>query len=165
MNTLLKASARMPHHTDLHRVFAALDDRQREFDWLLTDFELSFHPPGLPYLAGPERVLWLSGERLSAIVGAHVVQFIWAVLSGFRPGVEPDLARLDPYPFADGNDALRQPGVQIQHPLAAVEIVCYDSSATLLLSRDDDLTRRFRAHFPEAVDLDEYNRRTRPSPR
>lgn len=100
----------------------------------------------------------MSGAALSAIVDAHDVQFIWGVLSGFSPGVTPDLTSLDPYPFADGNEALWRPDLQIQHPLADVEIVCWDSSATILLSRDDDITRRFRLYFPEAVDLDEYNR-------
>jgi hypothetical protein len=30
---------------------------------------------------------------------------------------------------------------------------------TLLLTKDDDLTRRFREYFPEALDLDDCNRR------
>ena len=48
--------------------------------------------------------------------------------------------------------------MRIQHPLAEVEIVCFDNTSTLLLSRDDDLSRRFRSFFPEAEDLDDYNR-------
>lgn len=79
------------------------------------------------------------------------------MLSGFQPGTSLDLSSLATYPRADGNDALWAPNVSIQHPLAEVEIVCWDSTATLLLSRDDDLTRRFRRFFPEAVDLDDHN--------
>ena len=79
------------------------------------------------------------------------------MLSGFRPGVELDLGRLEASPYAE-NTALWEPGVRIQHPLAEVEIVCFDNTSTLLLSRDEDLSRRFRSFFPEAVDLDEYNR-------
>jgi hypothetical protein len=74
-------------------------------------------------------------------------------------GVAIDVTTLATYPYADGNGALWKPKVSIQHPLAAVEIVCWDSSATLLLSRDDDLTERFRRFFPESVDLNEYNRK------
>lgn len=148
----------MPYHTDLRCVFAAFDGRQREFDWLLSDLELSVYPPGLPDAPG-EGARWLDGETLSKIVERHDVQFIWGVLSGFRPGIGLEVARRLPLPFADCNKALWQPGVSIQHPLADVEIVCWDSCATLLLSRDDDLTERFRLYFPEAVDLDEYNSR------
>jgi hypothetical protein len=150
----------MPYHTDLRRVFAALGGRQREFNWLLTDLELNVYPPSLPYTTAQTPARWVSGETLSTIVAEHDVQVIWGVLSGFRPGAQPDLVLVDRYPFADGNEALWQPRVQIQHPLAEVEIVCWDSTATILLSLDDDLTRRFRAYFPEAVDLDEYNSRS-----
>jgi hypothetical protein len=58
------------------------------------------------------------------------------VLSGFRPGVARDLGRPEPAPYADGNKALWEPGVRIQHPLAEVEIMCFDNTAPLLLSPD-----------------------------
>lgn len=44
VNTILEASARMPFHTDLRAVFRAIGDRQREFDWLLTDYDLTMYP-------------------------------------------------------------------------------------------------------------------------
>jgi hypothetical protein len=150
----------MPRPTDLRLVFEAFGGRQREFNWLLTDLQLNHYPPGLPYRSEPrsEDARWLSGTDLSAIVEAHDVQFMWGVLSGFQAGVAVDVGSLGTYPYADGNLALWAPNVAIQHPLATVEIVCWDSSATLLLSRDDDLTQRFRRFFPEAVDLDDHNR-------
>ncbi len=161
MNTLLESSSRMPFHTNLRLVFEAFDGREREFNWLLTDLELNFYPPGLEYSGIDDRESgrWRSGSELSDIVKAHEIQFIWGVLSGFPPGVTINPAALDVYPFADGNGSLWAPGARIQHPLADVEIVCWDGGATLLLSRDDDLTRRFRSFFLEAVDLDEYNLR------
>ncbi len=159
MNTLLESSSRMPVHTDLRQVFEAFGGRAREFNWLLTDVELNVYPPGLDYIDAPDAARWRSGRELSDIVTASNVQFIWGVLSGFRPDVVINRAALDVYPFADGNRSLWAPGARIQHPLADVEIVCWDSTATLLLSRDDDLTRRFRSFFSEAVDLDEYNLR------
>jgi hypothetical protein len=154
----------MPFHTDLRPVFEAFGGREREFNWLLTDVELNFYPPGLEYIDDREIARWLAGSGLSDIVKAHEIQFIWGVLSGFRPGVTIDPVALDVYPFADGNRSLWTPGARIQHPLADVEIVCWDGGATLLLSRDNDLTRRFRSHFPEAVDLDEYNLRSTSGP-
>jgi hypothetical protein len=47
--------------------------------------------------------------------------------------------------------------VSVQHPRAVLEIISWDSTATRLLSRRDELSQRFRAFFPHAVDLDEYN--------
>jgi hypothetical protein len=160
VNTLLETSIRMGHHTDLRLVFEALGGRGREFNWLLTDLELNYYPPELIREDDTWRsqARWLGGAELTDIVFANDIQFIWGVLSGFRPGVAIDPAALDTYPFADGNESLWTPGIKIQHALADVEIVCWDSTATMLLTRDDDLTRRFREFFAEAIDLDEFNR-------
>ena len=160
MNALLEASSRMAYPTDLRLVFEAFGGREREFNWLLTDVELNRYPPGLAYRtdADSSDTRWLSGTELSEIVEAYEIQFIWGVLSGFRLGVAIDVTTLDTYPYADGNKALWEPNVSIQHPFAGVEIVCWDATATLLLSRDNDLTQRFRRFFPEAVDLNEHNK-------
>jgi hypothetical protein len=147
----------MAYYTDLRLVFEAFGGREREFNWLLTDFELNPYPPGITPALTPRPARWLRGPQLSDIVSAYDVQFVWAVLSGFQPDVPINPASLEVYPFADGNRSLWAPGTRIQHPLADVEIVCFDSEATLLLSRDDDLTHRFRTFFPESVDLDEHN--------
>ena len=149
----------MAHPTDLRLVFEAFGGRQREYNWLLTDLELNRYPPGLPYLpeARSSATRWLSGTALSEIVETQEVQFIWGVVSGFPLSTAADAVVRISHPYADGNVALWAPGVSIQHPLAEVEIVCWDASATLLLSRDDDLTERFRRFFPEAVDLDQHN--------
>lgn len=47
--------------------------------------------------------------------------------------------------------------VGIQHPLAEVEIVAWDSSLTLLISKDDNLVQRFRDYFPLSEDLSALN--------
>src|SRR5262245_12696527 len=103
--------------------------------------------------------MWIEGSELTTIVNANEIQFMWGVLSGFRPEVMIDLNARDPRPFAEGKRRLWVPEATIQHPLADVEIVCWDSGATLHLTRGDDLRRRFREFFPEAVDLNEHNRR------
>ncbi len=163
MNTLLEGSSRMSYYTNLSWVFRAIDERQREFNWLLTDLQCVGLPSELPYDATyPQKNrLWLSGNELTEVVDVNYIQFIWGVLSGFRPYIALDLKHLEPYPIAEGNNQLWQPNARIQHPLAEVEIVCWDSSATILLSHDDDLTFRFRGFFPEAVDLDDYNLATK----
>lgn len=159
LNTLLEGPGRMSFHTDMRLVFDAIQGCQRDFDWVITDLELNWYPPELPYLGRPEQPRRLSGVTLTEIVNKHDFQFVWGVLSAFDPTVELDLTRLMPYPCADGNSELWRPGVKIQHPLAQLEIVCFDSSCTLILTRDATLTRKVRDYFPEARDLDVHNAR------
>ncbi|MDX1450399.1 MAG: hypothetical protein R3246_15220 [Acidimicrobiia bacterium] len=150
-------------YTDLRLVLEALGGRQREFHWLITDLEWILLGPshdgdGLPTYEGP---LWISGEDLTDLVSRFDIQWIWAVLSGFRRASGADIGvDMEVEPLADGNDRLWTSGPSIQHPGADVEIVCWDSSSVLFLSRDHDLTKRFRTFFPEAVDLEGFNRAT-----
>ena len=45
----------------------------------------------------------------------------------------------------------------IQHPLARIELVAWDSGLTLFISKDEDLVNRFRNAFPLSRDLEEDN--------
>lgn len=153
MNTLLQNSPQMPWHTNLPRIFEAFGGLQRKYNWLVTDIECNWYPDDFPR-ATPK---WLSGSELTRIVETYEIQFNWAVLSGFAEGIEIDLHAED-LPYADGNPMFWGDSPGIQHPLATVEIVCWDSSATLLMSKDPSLTQRFRAFFPGATDLDAFNR-------
>ena len=161
METLLEGYCEMAYYTDLRLVFRAIGDRQRDFNWLITDLKygwLEVHgdadPP--PFTdSGPH---WRTGEELTRLVAEHEMQFVWGVLSGFPLGVALNLDRLEVEPYADGNPGFWVDEPRIQHPLAEVEIVCWDSTSTLLLCRDQFIGESFRQYFPEAVDLAEYNK-------
>lgn len=152
----------MPYHTDMALVFQSLGGRQKEFNWLITNFEGHALDDNwgtrLPDVAFGEEPKIVSGSVLTEIFEQIEIQFIWGNLSGFAPDVALDLAELEVEPWADGNRMFWSANVAPQHPRATVEIVCFDSSLTLLLSKDNDLSQRFRAFFPEAVDLDQDNR-------
>ena len=47
----------------------------------------------------------------------------------------------------------------MQHPLAQIEIVAFDSSLTLFLSKENTSVDQFRQAFPQSEDLREYNER------
>lgn len=167
MNAILEGQCqRMPFYTDLRAVFKALGGRQNDFNWLITDLEfLNLDGVELP----PEMTLkyrktayefpdtvWLSGKRLSEIIESYNFQFVWAVFSGVDPRIEIDPSKLEVRPIADGNSAVWQAEIGIQHPRASIEIVCWDSTLTLFRSEDEDLIRRFCEFFPEAQDLDAF---------
>lgn len=166
METLLEGFCAMPYFTDLRLVFRAIGDRQREFNWLITDLDYGWLGPQeddeqLPFAgAGPH---WQTGEELTRLVAHREMQFVWAVLSGFPLDVSLDLDRLEVVPYADGNQGFWVDQPRIQHPMAEIEIVCWDSTSTLLLCRDRSIGESFRRYFPEAVDLALHNKASRRS--
>ena len=177
-SVILEDSKYMHFYTDIRRVFEAFGGRQKEFNWLITNLEFSvnayFSPQNkrlqsanLPpnqfneELLEPlnKEVVWISGEELTEIVENNSIQFIWAVLSGFDKGIHIDVENLTIEPYADGNPDFWTDTPSIQHPLASVEIVCWDSTLTLLLSQDDDLVNKFLSYFPDSKDLIGHNKK------
>ena len=103
-------------------------------------------------------LLTLEGRRvaLTALVERENFQWIWAVLSGFDKHISLREVLAHPLPYADGHPGLRRLPLPLQHPLAQVEIVAWDSSLTLFFSREKDLTARFLQAYPQSQALEDY---------
>ncbi|MFH5804013.1 hypothetical protein [Alienimonas sp. DA493] len=160
MALLLNDPSALRFYTDIRAIFAALEPLPQRLDWLVTDLECNpLNGAPLPTeLAGSDAQA-LTGEAFLRAVTEADLQFIWGVLSGFEPGTAPDPAALsvNERPYADGNPAFWTGCPAIQHPEAEIEIVCWDSCLSILLSRDPAVESRFRSAFPSAVDLETFN--------
>lgn len=81
------------------------------------------------------------------------------VLSGFRKDVPKEEILNYSKPYANGYPGFWKPELSMQHPLATVELVAWDSVCTLIFSREEQIVRAFMAAFPLSEDLKEYNSR------
>lgn len=146
------------YYTDLNRVLQAIGYRHKDYSWLITDCVCYPQNPSIAEMLSQD-YCWLSGEQLSDLVMAENFQWIWADLYAFDKGIA--LAEVLQYelPRADGYDGFWQMPLTMQHPLAEIEIVPWDSSMTLLLSRRKDVVDDFRNDYPESENLEEYIRK------
>lgn len=151
MNLILENSLNVPYYTDMRSVMESLGHPSRNYDWLITDIDGGFWDDDAPQFDDPTII---DGQKLEEILSSYRGQFIWAVFSAFPRGAAIDLSVL---PKADGNPRFWQNKPTPEHPNALFEIVCWDSSATLLIGISDDMARQFMSHFPEARDLDRLN--------
>lgn len=146
------------YYTHMRKVFNAIENEQLKYNWLITNCECYPQDSSIDELFSKEYIL-ISGKQLTEIIYDEDFQFIWGVFSGFSPEVTPeDVLKYD-LPFADGYEGFWIDNVGIQHPLAQVEIVAWDSSLTLLISKDDILIQKFRNNFSLSEDLSELNAR------
>lgn len=146
------------YYTYLPKLFDAIDHAQLEYNWLVTACDCNCsNKVENEYLA--QGYCWISGEELSQIVRENQIQWIWAVLSGFKKDVPLEEVLQFPYPDADGHPGFWHNPLSMQHPLAAIEIVPFDSSLVLFFSTDERLVAKFRAGYPHSEDLSEYNAR------
>ena len=137
-------------HSHLEPYLRLMEPIVRDFDWLWTDIEIAGDIPD--FTADRLGRIWLTGSQLIEHVYGGP-QIAWSVLTAVFPHDRENAMTTDLIPFADGNtecwSATRGP----QHPFGYLELVCFDSTATLLIGGDDFATNMFQTAFPEARQL------------
>ena len=126
------------YYTFLDKVFKAINNEQFNYNWLITGYECYPNDSMYQELFSQEYV-WLTGQELTDIIAAENFQFIWGVFSVFKPVITLTEALQHSFPYAEGYTGFWLDDVGIQHPLADIEIVAYDSSLTLFISKHDEL--------------------------
>ena len=143
------------YYTYMKKLFEAIGNRQTEFNWLITDCISYPDNPKTDAMLSKD-YCWISGDVLTEIIAQEDFQWIWAVLSAFDKSVAlEDVLKYD-LPRAEDYDGFWSRPVSMQHPLARVEIVPWDSSMTMLFSDDKGIIDSFRAAYPYSEDFEAY---------
>ena len=84
------------YHTFLGRVFDALEDRQRDYHFLLAGVEAYPETPDFQFVNQPP--VWMSGEELTRMIRQEDFQWVWGALlafsrSRFFRGSAPSMSR------------------------------------------------------------------------
>lgn len=146
------------YFTHMSEIFQAIGNEQLKYNWLITDCECNLYDEELYELFSKEYI-WISGEQLTEIINKNDFQFIWGVFSGFSKEVNLEEVLKYDLPFADGYKGFWVDNVGIQHPLADIEIVAWDSSLTMFISKNDDLVNKYKCYFPLSEDLSAQNKK------
>lgn len=160
------------YYTYLKAVFDAIENKQVEYNWLITATEIVAHSSrldalntsvhwkdedGKPIAIPAPDYYFLSGEELTKIITEDDSQWIWGVLSGFEKSIPLDEILKYPLPKADGYEGFWKNPPTIQNALASMEIVPWDSSCVLLLSTKGEIVEKFKRAFPNSRELSVYN--------
>jgi len=140
---------------DLEMLFEAIDNKQKEYNWLITECNCYPNNSEIAELLDSE-YCWLTGEQLTELVRKENFQWIWAVISGFDKCVELEEVLKYELPFADGYEGFWEKPLTIQHPLARVEIVPWDGYLTLFFSDDKLMIDEYIKRTDGAIGLKEY---------
>lgn len=144
------------YFTQLKKIFFSINDIQRNYNWLITGQEC--YPQSEKYAKiWTESYCWMTGDELTEMIEEEDFQWIWGVLSAFSKDIAKGRVLEYELPEADGNGEIWQNPVSIQHPLAEIEIIAWDSSATVFISKDDNIVELLRENNEFAVDLEKYN--------
>ena len=161
MNTIFK------DFLGLKEILNSFNGLEKDYNWLLTDLDWAYPENYLDYFEKYRifeyndnrlnKYYWITGENLTKLANNEEVYFIWGVFSAFDKNETIDLDAIKEEPYADGNPNFWVKNPEIQHPKAIVELVLWDSSLILLLSKANDLSKNFRNSFEGWKDLNSYN--------
>jgi len=160
MNYILRKSNKFDYHTNLSAVLYPILDDIRKFNWLISDVEyISWADFKLPINMYDEYFI-LSADNFIELVKADV-QMVWGVLLGIPLDSHIEV-NVDELPYADGNGKVWKNG-NLQHPKAEIEIICFDSSYTIVKFKDIIISDKFRSYFPEAFELEKFKNKSAPN--
>lgn len=144
--------------TYLRHVFPAIGDAQKNYNWLITDSYCNISNP-IEEEIDRQEYCWISGEDLTSFAEQDKSQWIGAVFSGFEKDISLEEILKYPLPVWEHPGFWHNP-LTLQHPLATVEIVPWDSTYTLLLSKNEEIIADYRHAYPQSQDLAAYNTQT-----
>lgn len=136
-------------------VFEAIHNEQIKYSWLISNYDCNQYPDDRIPVDG--KYVWITGEELSEIVNNNKIQFIWGVFSAFPKHILIDNVLEHKLPYADGYAGFWKNPISIQHPLAEMEIVAWDSGLVLLISKNEEIIEDFMSYFPLTENLADYN--------
>ena len=144
------------YYTDLKEVLSLMGDSCKDYNWLITNYACYPLSANNRELFSGDPVV-ISGDELMKALEEDNFQWVWGVISAVSKDYEEKAVLSAGIPYADGNSAIWTNPVKIQHPMADIEIIAWDSSATVVIAKDDELIRRIKDIKPEAIGLEEYN--------
>ena len=147
------------YYTYLKKLFDAINNKQLEYNWLITDCTCYPENPKIDAMLRKD-YCWLTGEELTDLVAQEDFQWVWGILSAFDKSVELSDILKHNLPYAEDYEGFWSKPVSMQHPLAKIEIVPWDSSMTMIFSDDKGIIDSFRAAYPYSEDFEEYIERS-----
>lgn len=139
------------YFTFLDELFSEIEGFQKNYNWLISNCE--YYPQNEDYAKIFDKsYCWISGEELTDIVIKEKIQWIWGVFLGFPKDIEESKALSYGVPIIP-DDSIWGDNPIIQNPLAEMEIVAWDSSATIVISNYDCVIDTLRKNNPYARPL------------
>ncbi len=144
------------YFTYLRKIFLSINNLQRNYNWLITSHEC--YPQNEKYAEIlSEKYCWMTGEEITEMVDCEDFQWIWGVFSAFTKDITKEEVLQYELPKADGYSRIWQNPIVIQHPFAEIEIMAWDSTMTIFVSKEDYIADLLRENNVFAEDLEKYN--------
>lgn len=137
-------------YTHMLKVLNSIGGRNLKYNWLITEIQAYPTDTETNSLLINTRYLVLSTNELLNVLEKEDFQWIWGVFSAIPEKYSKEEILASEIPWADGNSLIYQNAPIIQHPLADIEIVAFDSTLVQITSKDNKIAELFKTAYPSA---------------
>lgn len=129
------------YYTDILKVVNAIDGRNLDYNWLITEIETSTGD-----YFNDEYVIVSNDELLDNLENKEI-QWIWGTFSAIPKKYKQEEILKYNLPGVENIDKKE---IKIQHPLAEIEIIAYDSTFVQLIAKDKTIAEKFKKLYKKA---------------
>jgi len=155
MTLILEKTNQVEYHTDMNVMIQPFREELKSMNWFLSNQDymlLDYEEKGdLDKLNHESPVIFFDGSELLEILESRSIQFNWGVFCGTYEKVnfEDD----QEIPYADSNPSIWTQPSEFLYPGSQIEIICFDSTSTIVKFRDRQLAEKWNAEFIDAEEL------------
>lgn len=136
----------LEYYTDMSIILNPIQEYLQDYNFLITDIECNHCPD--KRINYEEDYLFISPSGLLDIVNTNEIQFIWGVFSAIPKQISLDEILKYELPYSERTHTLDEI-LKMQHPLAEIEIVAFDSSYVEIISKREDIIHIIEKEFPK----------------
>lgn len=129
------------YYTDILKVVNAIGGRSLNYNWLITEIETSTGD----YFY--EEYVIVSNDELLDNLENKEIQWIWGTFSAIPKKYKQEEILKYNLPGVENIDKKE---IKIQHPLAEIEIIAYDSTFVQLIAKDKTIAEKFKKLYKKA---------------
>lgn len=129
------------YYTDILKVVNAIGGRSLNYNWLITEIETSTGD-----YFNDEYVIVSNDELLDNLENKEI-QWIWGTFSAIPKKYKQEEILKYNLPGVENIDKKE---IKIQHPLAEIEIIAYDSTFVQLIAKDKTIAEKFKKLYKKA---------------
>lgn len=129
------------YYTDILKVVNAIGGRSLNYNWLITEIETSTGD----YFY--EEYVIVSNDELLDNLENKEIQWIWGTFFAIPKKYKQEEILKYNLPGVENIDKKE---IKIQHPLAEIEIIAYDSTFVQLIAKDKTIAEKFKKLYKKA---------------
>ncbi|PWJ33503.1 hypothetical protein [Sediminitomix flava] len=156
MALILENTNQVEFHSDLNNLISPFKEKFKSLNWLVAEQDYLILDSSDSKFTNKINLdsdfFQFDGHELLDILEGHNIQFNWGIFCGMTNRL--NYIREEDLPFADGNSRIWSHPDEFFYSNSEIEIICFDSSLTVLKFRDHKIEESWRRVFTDAKKLE-----------